>query len=631
MSSKREMLEQKFEGFSYSYGESIDAVIGRFVELLSEMEKAEMVVSPRIINRKLLEAIKGIPNQANCSWFMNVNQIIVTTDGNCYKMKSDELISLIKSYGNADSPQSSTSMFNKPMAQEVTRDREEILSVFCTPECRKRNEAYRLHNAEPDDLGENGDACVTENESANRANWPAETSDSKCESPEAAVSEKSESFDYSEFSSRVSCGEPTCAENSSKVSAEVSATVSGISSNKPELSDSVKADTMKDEEKTDVKRAPNAQAEQSEPSVSGEKVQIKQQEPKQAGKGRGNKKPKHQRQEGSPQSSTGSNSHQKARDVKNTFVKPVSNGKCEKYAFDCANKAFGKTGEISEHDVQSTQNKKTQKKSPPQKAHANDKYRHPNSSSSARNVQQNQAQKGPVRPSGSSRANPVDQNAFYSPWLENRELRSELHDPGKRRMIKMNNRQGNGREINNDPDYISPRLRAIAILKQQIAIMELQYEIALLGYESGRHEDNGDAGEVITRKEDNSMLQEIEFEKQDKEEDDLERDEMACEDVLNKKDKIQQDEDCCYNRKDDKDKKYDKEMKVGFILNNKIKSRIREQETEENIHELQVPVLENVFVHGQRRNRDSVIHFSDKERKALVTEEGFYTTEGLLA
>ncbi|MFS7971874.1 hypothetical protein Hanom_Chr09g00837981 [Helianthus anomalus] len=89
MSSKRDMLEQKFEGFSYSYGESIEALAGRFAELFSEMEKAEMVVSTRISNKKLLEAIKGIPDQANCSWFMIVNQIIVTTDGNCYKMKSE--------------------------------------------------------------------------------------------------------------------------------------------------------------------------------------------------------------------------------------------------------------------------------------------------------------------------------------------------------------------------------------------------------------------------------------------------------------------------------------------------------------------------------------------------------------
>ncbi|KAJ0633684.1 putative transcription factor interactor and regulator CCHC(Zn) family [Helianthus annuus] len=147
-------------------------------------------------------------------------------------------------------------------------------------------------------------------------------------------------------------------------------------------------------------------------SVS-EPVHNTQKEPKRAGKGRGNKKPKHQRQAGSPQSSTGSNSPQKARVVKNAFVKPVCNGKCEKYAFDCANKAFEKTGEISEQDLQFHQNKKNQKKSQPQKAPANDKYRHPNSSSSARNVQQNQAQKGPVRPSGPARANPVDQNVFY--------------------------------------------------------------------------------------------------------------------------------------------------------------------------------------------------------------------------
>ncbi|KAJ0540898.1 hypothetical protein HanLR1_Chr09g0301851 [Helianthus annuus] len=148
MSSKREMLEQEFEGFSYSYGESIEALAGRFAELLSEMKKAEMVVSTRMSNRKLLQAIKGIPDQANCSWFRNVNQIIVTTDGHCYKMKSDELISLIKSYDNADSSQNSAFMFNKPLAREITKEREEIISVFCTPECRERNEAYRLHNAE---------------------------------------------------------------------------------------------------------------------------------------------------------------------------------------------------------------------------------------------------------------------------------------------------------------------------------------------------------------------------------------------------------------------------------------------------------------------------------------------------
>ncbi|KAF5809187.1 putative transcription factor interactor and regulator CCHC(Zn) family [Helianthus annuus] len=171
----------------------------------------------------------------------------------------------------------------------------------------------------------------------------------------------------------------SCADNSSNDSAEVY----GVTSDKPELSDPTKAD----EEKTDVNKAPS--------------------------KGREKKKPKHQRQAGSPQSSTGRNSPQKTRDVKNAFVKPVSNGKCEKYAFDCANKAFEKTGEISEQDLQSNQNKKNQKKSQPQKALANDKYRHPNSSSSARNVQQNQAQKGPVHPSGPARATQADQNAFY--------------------------------------------------------------------------------------------------------------------------------------------------------------------------------------------------------------------------
>ncbi|KAF5767713.1 putative transcription factor interactor and regulator CCHC(Zn) family [Helianthus annuus] len=268
---------------------------------------------------------------------------------------------------------------------------------------------HSMMNVRPDGLGENVDACVTETETANETNEPAEPSDFKCESPEAADSEKLELVDSSEFTSRVSCAELSCAENSSNVLAEVSAKVSSISSNKPEVSDPTKADEVK----TDVNKAPSAQAEQSEPSVSDEKVQIKQQEPKQASKGRGKKKPKHQRQAGSPQSSTGSNSPQKARDVRNTFVKPVSNGKCEKYAFDCANKAFGKTGEIPEQDLQSHQNKKNQKKSPPQKAPTNDKYRHPNSSSSAGNVQQKQVQKGLVHPSGPARATEADQNAFY--------------------------------------------------------------------------------------------------------------------------------------------------------------------------------------------------------------------------
>ncbi|MFS7971873.1 putative transcription factor interactor and regulator CCHC(Zn) family [Helianthus anomalus] len=472
-------------------------------------------------------------------------------------------------------------MLNKPMAQEVTRDREEILSVFCTPECRKRNEAYRLHNAEliqdyndiknknftlskneklykdkieaqrkdiiklKDDvsvktahfLEAQEKVCIltkeledikercqinelnikkfdsssklvknlcdqqlaykkkkgcglgfnqvpppyndnytylpmTEEELMNEdkvaygpktdkssinsrsvdkgatpsvnlvskgtfdpntsssladeakvegvveneqmsSSHPVEPSDSKRESPEAAVSENLESVDSSEFSSRVSCAEPSCADNSSNDSAEVSTEVSGVSSDKPEVYDSVKADDMQEKVKIDVTKAPSAKAEQSEPSVRDEKVQIKQQEPKRASKGRGKKKPKHQRQAGSPQSSTGSNSPQKDRDMRNAFVKPVSNGKCEKYAFDCANKAFGKTGEISKQDLQYNQNKKNQKKSQPQKAPANDKYRHPNSSSSARNVQHNQAHKGPVRPSGPARATQADQNALY--------------------------------------------------------------------------------------------------------------------------------------------------------------------------------------------------------------------------
>ncbi|MFS7947181.1 putative transcription factor interactor and regulator CCHC(Zn) family [Helianthus anomalus] len=242
-----------------------------------------------------------------------------------------------------------------------------------------------VFNFRPNGLGENVDACVTATESADETNEPAEPSDSKCDSSKATDSEKLESVESSGFNSKVSCAEPFCAENSSNVSAEVSTEVSGVSSDKPEFSDSVKADNMQEKVKIDVTKAPSSQAEQSEPFVRDKKAQIKQQEPKQASKGRGKKKPKHQRQASSPQSSTGSNSPQKARD----------------------------TGEISEQDLRSHQNKKNQKKSAPQKAPANDKYRHPNSSSSAGNVQQKQAQKGPVHPSGPARATQTDQNAFY--------------------------------------------------------------------------------------------------------------------------------------------------------------------------------------------------------------------------
>ncbi|MFS8027496.1 hypothetical protein Hanom_Chr16g01499351 [Helianthus anomalus] len=142
---------------------------------------------------------------------------------------------------------------------------------------------------------------------------------------------------------------------------------------------------------------------------------------------------------------------------------------------------------------------------------------------------------------------------YQSAWLKNEELGSELHDPGKIRMKKMKNKHGKRRETNSDSDHISLRLRVIAILKQDIAIMELQYEIALLEYESGRLEDIGDKGEVITPKEENSMIQETEFEKQDKEEGDPESEEMACKDVQKINGKMQEDRDGYYNREDDKD------------------------------------------------------------------------------
>ncbi|KAJ0618133.1 putative transcription factor interactor and regulator CCHC(Zn) family [Helianthus annuus] len=99
--------------------------------------------------------------------------------------------------------------------------------------------------------------------------------------------------------------------------------------------------------------------------------------------------------------------------MKNVFDTSVNNGKCENYAFDCGNKAFGKIDEVFEQDMQSKQDKKNQKKSPQQKASTNDKYRHSNSSLFARSMQENQAQKGSVRPLRLARATQVDQNAFY--------------------------------------------------------------------------------------------------------------------------------------------------------------------------------------------------------------------------
>ncbi|MFS7949524.1 hypothetical protein Hanom_Chr06g00572581 [Helianthus anomalus] len=45
MSSQNDVLKQKFEGFSYIPGESAEALIGWFAELLSEMKNAEIVVS----------------------------------------------------------------------------------------------------------------------------------------------------------------------------------------------------------------------------------------------------------------------------------------------------------------------------------------------------------------------------------------------------------------------------------------------------------------------------------------------------------------------------------------------------------------------------------------------------------
>ncbi|MFS7979028.1 hypothetical protein Hanom_Chr14g01300551 [Helianthus anomalus] len=112
MSSQREVLEQKLERSRYSAGEFIEALTGQFAELLSEMEMAKIVVSTHVSNKKLLDALKGIPDQPNCSWFRNVNQIILTT--NCYRMKTDKLISLVKSYDTAEKQKAQGNTYAAP-------------------------------------------------------------------------------------------------------------------------------------------------------------------------------------------------------------------------------------------------------------------------------------------------------------------------------------------------------------------------------------------------------------------------------------------------------------------------------------------------------------------------------------
>ncbi|MFS7966426.1 hypothetical protein Hanom_Chr09g00773591 [Helianthus anomalus] len=102
MSSQRKVFKQKLKGFRYFPGESLEALISRFAELLSERKNAEIVVSTHVSNKKLLDAIKRIPDQANYNWFSNVNQIVLTSNCYGYIIKPDELTSLIKSYDKAD-------------------------------------------------------------------------------------------------------------------------------------------------------------------------------------------------------------------------------------------------------------------------------------------------------------------------------------------------------------------------------------------------------------------------------------------------------------------------------------------------------------------------------------------------
>ncbi|MFS7964523.1 hypothetical protein Hanom_Chr08g00751351 [Helianthus anomalus] len=100
MSSQDDVIKRHLEGFRCFPGESVETLSDRFAELLTDMKKAEIMVPSHMSNKRLLDVLKKISDQPNSSWFWNVNQIILTTK--YFNMKPDELISLIKSYDNAD-------------------------------------------------------------------------------------------------------------------------------------------------------------------------------------------------------------------------------------------------------------------------------------------------------------------------------------------------------------------------------------------------------------------------------------------------------------------------------------------------------------------------------------------------
>ncbi|MFS8034182.1 hypothetical protein Hanom_Chr17g01578231 [Helianthus anomalus] len=137
MSSQDDVINRHLESFRYCPGKSVEALIDRFAELLTDMKKAEIMVTSHMSNKRLLDP--------------------------------DELISLMRSYDNADkqsthinpsdavcSPTptpttplpaavcSSTSdagiqIHNfTPTIKEVCVD-----DIFCTPKCREKVKGFK--------------------------------------------------------------------------------------------------------------------------------------------------------------------------------------------------------------------------------------------------------------------------------------------------------------------------------------------------------------------------------------------------------------------------------------------------------------------------------------------------------
>lgn len=86
-SSRKDMLNQKFNMFNYIVGETLDAQLQRFVTLVTEMKTANIQLSLSEINKKLLNALPK-------NWDMNVGMIKRTVQ--LARTTLTELISIIQ-------------------------------------------------------------------------------------------------------------------------------------------------------------------------------------------------------------------------------------------------------------------------------------------------------------------------------------------------------------------------------------------------------------------------------------------------------------------------------------------------------------------------------------------------------